>query len=206
MKRLTAPVLDATLLAKLQSRPAARQCKMWGNSGGHPKTFKNSLTAKLLTIQSKRCAYCCVHIAEKSPARDHIAPKESHPEFTFEPLNLVLACFHCNTECKGAYDTIVAKSAVYRKCTFSIIHPYLDTPGDHIQFIGSVNKILVQVINDSWKGENTVKMFRLASPEMTKQRAKDVLIDDDLDHLPGRWREGFEYLVHSKLKLKIRNT
>jgi uncharacterized protein (TIGR02646 family) len=203
MKKLTSAVIDSNVLKKLHEYSPERQSDMWVNTGGNPRHFKDSLTDQLKIIQSRRCAYCGRHLLEDSPARDHIAPKESHPEFTFIPANLVLACYHCNTECKLATDTVLVNNAIYQNCTFSIIHPYFDEPGEHIQFIGGENKILVQVISNSSKGKTTVDLFHLASSELTKQRAKDAMFDTDLDHLPGNWQDAFRYIAQSPLQMKI---
>ena len=204
MKKLTPAVINRALLGKLHAYPAARQSAMWENTSGRPRTFKDALTTQLKTIQSRRCAYCGTRLREESPARDHIAPRESHPRFTFITLNLVLACYHCNTECKGATDTVTLKHRTYRRCEFSIIHPHLDEPSHHVEFVGTLNKILIKVVAGSQKGRETARMFRLANVEMAKQRAKDALLDADLEHLPGNWRNGIEYAVNVPLRQKLR--
>lgn len=203
MKKLSPAKIDTELLKRLHAKPADKQAKSWTYTNGDPREFKDNLTLQMLTNQSSRCAYCGRKLTERKPHRDHIAPRESHPEFTFIPLNLVLACFCCNTECKGASDTVSAKSADYSKCSFSIIHPFLDDPADHIQFTGGEDAILVQVVAGSSKGTATVTMFRLDSPELTKERAKNVLLDHDLDHLPGKWRDGFVFANANALKMKL---
>jgi uncharacterized protein (TIGR02646 family) len=204
MKKLTPAVIDAALLKSLHAKTPAKQRDMWANTRGNPRKFKDTLTAQLRIIQSRRCAYCGMRLFEESPARDHIAPKESHPEFTFISANLVLACFHCNTESKWTTDTVVAKAATYENCTFSIIHPYFDEPGDHIQFVGGDNELLVQVVNGSQKGLATVNLFALTSPELTKQRAKDAIYDDDVEHLPGPWRDALLRVAEIPLRGKWR--
>lgn len=204
MKQITSAVIDDDLLDALHRYDPERQKDMWKNSNGNPRKFKDDLTLQLLFHQSRRCAYCGIRLREKSPARDHIAPKESHPEFTFIPANLVLACFFCNSECKGTEDTVALKNAVYENCSFTIIHPIFDKPSDHIHFVNGNTKLLIKVVPGSLKGRETVKMFRLADAEIAKQRAKDAKDDDDLEHLPGKWRAAFDQAVIAKLKLKYR--
>jgi uncharacterized protein (TIGR02646 family) len=205
MKRLTAAVINAGLLNKLQSKTPANQKKAWPYTSGNSRRFKNALSAHLKVEQSNRCAYCGLRLMELNPARDHIAPMEFHPEFTFFPNNLVLACYHCNTDCKGAADTIATKNGTYETCIFSIIHPYLDDPTQHLEFVGGRRKLLIKVIGGSPKGRETVRLFRLANAARALQRAKDVLFDEDLAHLPGQWRGQMDNLLPLlNLKMQLR--
>ncbi len=204
MKKLTPATVDASVLTKLHAKSPQLQKKSWGYTDGYPQKFKDAITTQMAIAQSNRCAYCGTRLLGEEHHRDHIAPKKKHPEFTFIPANLVLACYYCNSECKGEAETISAKSTDYSNCTFRIVHPILDEPSDHIQFAGGEDKILVQVVPGSTKGTATVTMFHLDSPELTKQRAKDVFFDKDLDHLPGKWRDGFVFANTARLKMKVR--
>lgn len=206
MKKLSPAVVDAQVLLKLHAKSPIKQRATWDYTKGYARQFKDAITAQLINTQSRRCAYCGIRLRGELQHRDHVAPKEAHPEYTFLTVNLVLACYHCNTECKGRTDTILTKHADYANCTFSIIHPYYDEPGDHIQFVGGQNKILVKVVTGSLKGRETVRLFRLADVEITKQRAKDAMFDSDLEYLPGPWRNGFQYVDQRKLKMKIRTS
>ena len=206
MKKLKAAEIDDNVLQKLQRKTPEMQRKSWDYTRGHSRTFKNSITAQMIPIQSTRCAYCGSRLHGTKHHRDHIAPKESHPEFTFVPSNLVLACYHCNTDCKGTTDTVSNKNPEYSKCLFTIVHPYFDEPSNHIAFVGGINSILIQVVNGSAKGKATIGLFHLDSPEMTKQRAKDAMFDNDLEHLPGKWWNGFRYIATANIKMKLRAT
>lgn len=138
MKKLTPATIEPALLAKLHAKSPALQQKTWDYSSGRARAFKDAITEQMLVIQSVRCAYCGSRLHGTRHHRDHIAPKESHPEFTFLPENLVLACYTCNSDYKRAADTIITKSKIYAYCTFSIIHPHFDEPSDHIQFVGGI--------------------------------------------------------------------
>lgn len=201
MKKITPAVVNQADVTVLQAYPAARQSSMWENSSGRPPRFKAELTADLLIKQSSRCAYCCTLLRETKPHRDHIAPKGAkfHPEFTFEVKNLVLACFYCNTERKGETDTVSAKAPQYESCQFSIVHPILDDPERHLKFVGHRGNILIQTVDGSAKGQTTIDLFDLASPELAKGRAKDALFDDDVAHLQGRWKRLLEQVALSPL-------
>lgn len=201
MKKIAPAVVNQADVAALQAYPASRQSAMWENHSGRPQRFKAELTADLLIKQSSRCAYCCTRLRETKPHRDHIAPKGAtlHPEFTFELRNLVLACFFCNTERKGETDTVSVKASQYTNCQFTIVHPILDNPTHHLTFVGHRGNILIQTVNGSGKGQTTIALFDLASPEAAKGRAKDALFDRDVAHLQGRWKRLLEQAALSPL-------
>ena len=203
MKKLQPAIIEQGVLDKLHAKTPQKQRDSWGYTRGYAGKFKSGITEQLLRNQSRRCAYCGSRLRGEHPHRDHIAPKESHPEFTFLPSNLVLACYYCNTECKGAYDSVDGKAAAYSKCTFRIVHPYLDEPSEHIEFVGGEKEILIRVTNDSAKGRETIRLFKLTSPEISKQRAKDALFDEDLEHLPGPWQGALEDALQMKLAPKV---
>jgi len=204
MKRLTPAIIAPDLLAKLHAKSPALQRKSWKSSRGHARVFKNAITAQMLVIQSTRCAYCGSRLHGTKHHRDHIAPKESHPEFTFLPENLVLACYTCDSDYKWTVDTIVTKDAAYANCTFSIIHPHFDEPSDHIQFISGVGGLLVQVVPGSTKGRATVDMFHLDSPERTIQRIMVAALESDVEFLGDKWRNGFEAALAANIKMRMR--
>jgi uncharacterized protein (TIGR02646 family) len=207
MIKLTPATIDAALLLKLHVKTPEKQRSMWDYTRGYARTFKDEITTQMATIQNRRCAYCGSKLSGDELTRDHIAPKEHYPQFTFFPANLVLACTFCNTECKKATDTVTVRDAVYENCTFLIIHPQLDEPTDHITFVGGVDKILIKVLNGSPKGRETVRIFRLASPDRTKRRAEDAATakeEQDIAHMPGRWRDSFIWVQKAKLGIKFR--
>jgi 5-methylcytosine-specific restriction endonuclease McrA len=83
---------------------------------GCVKAFKRRILEQGLVIQELRCAWCTLLIGEqgrRSIHRDHIAPKQSYPQWTFLPKNLVLACEYCNGfAVKSRLDTV-------RRCDLS---------------------------------------------------------------------------------------
>lgn len=204
MKKLTVPSIDPAVIRKLREKSPRTQTKHWEYTSGYAGKFKRELTKKLETIQANRCAYCRVKLEGKYHHRDHIAPKELHPEYTFTPMNLVLSCYYCNTECKGDTDTVIFKCFEYKYNNFSIVHPYLDNPEEHLEFLGKENQILVSVVDDSPKGEKTIRMFRLDSADKSKRRAMDALLNAETEGMPGRWLDGLSYSLSAKFKSKIR--
>ncbi len=191
MKKLNVPAFDRStvrfLLSKLDSIKTAQ--KLWKRNDGKYKAFKGNVTATMKVAQSSRCAYCGARLHEQRPHRDHIAPKSPHYRWTFWPINLVLACYCCNVDRKNGFDTVDVLAKSYRRTTFNIVHPFLDDPADHLNFDLADKSILVQPKNASAKGAKTIELFGLMEPERAKQRAKDALLDDDIDHLHGQWRD-----------------
>ena len=157
----------------------------WKNGKNATKEFKSEVTRLLLIEQSKRCAYCGSRLFEEKPHRDHIAPKETYRKWIFWPQNLVLSCFRCNTEAKASYDPVVTEGKSYRTTTFGFVHPYLDDPTEHFTFTPGGFALLIFSKNGSLKGQASIDLFDLSSTERAHQRAKDYLLDDDIQHLHG---------------------
>ncbi|MCU0091322.1 HNH endonuclease [Pseudomonas koreensis] len=204
MKKLTCPTYDMDLVRTLSSRvTAATAASIWKQTGGKPGALKASMTELLFIAQSNRCAYCGSRFFEKYPARDHIAPKDPYYQWTFWPENLVLACFACNTDRKKIYNPVITPAAIYKNTTFNFVHPFLDDPTRHIKFTGHRLKILISASGSSSKGQNTIDLFDLANAERSKQRAKDALMDQDVDHLHGKWKRLFELLISSPFSERL---
>ena len=157
----------------------------WKNGKQITKQFKKEVTRCLLVAQSKRCAYCGSRLYEKHPHRDHIAPKGTYPEWTFWPENLVLSCSTCNTDIKGSYDPVDVRGKTYRTTTFKFVHPYLDNPSAHFEYVPGGKALLIYAKQGSAKGQKSIDLFDLASIDRALQRAKDYLHDEDCTHLHG---------------------
>lgn len=211
MKKLNLPVFDRNatrlLCAELADSPTAQ--KLWRRTYGKYKEFKNNITNAMMTEQSKRCAYCGARLYEKKPHRDHIAPKSPHYKWTFWPANLVLACYCCNVDCKGEENTVDVVAASYRRSKFNIVHPFFDDPADHLDFTLDTKAILICPKNGSAKGARTIELFNLMDPERAKQRAKDLLFDDDVNHLHGITRDMFlaaaKELHEGRITMRVSN-
>ena len=129
-----------------------------------------------LVASQNCCAYCGLKFkGDKDKQIEHIAPKAKfrQPQFTFTLHNLVLSCIYCNNLIvKGTKQTVVLPANnIYKKCNFLIIHPYFDNPNDHIDWTDNLDKILIQVKNNSAKGRESIKMFGLDSEGMSEMRA-----------------------------------
>lgn len=208
MKKLVVPAYGwRTVRALFKYAETTKAKDPWSGGTKLTKAFKKDVTAFLLVEQSGRCAYCGGRLFEKRPHRDHIAPKEKYRKWMFWPENLVLACFACNTDLKAAFDPVLKEGATYRLTDFSIVHPYLDDPAQHINYAAAGLSILISPVNNSPKGLKTIQLFGLADPERAKQRAKDLLLDSDVEHLYGNFKTlyqaAFDQIQNRRLTMRM---
>jgi uncharacterized protein (TIGR02646 family) len=125
--------------------------------------LKQKIKEQLLTIQDGYCAYCGISFSirggNSSIHREHVAPKhiDVHIRFIFEPQNLVLACSRCNGfDYKGSKNYLTLYDEDYSVCEFSIVHPHLD---DFFEHLTDQNGIIIEIVNDSEKGQKSLKEF-----------------------------------------------
>jgi len=108
-----------------------------------------------------KCVYCESYIDGVSfPHIEHILPKHSHTDLTFEWDNLTLACPACNTY-KG----------IGEPTNNNFIHPYADAPEDRFHFIGS----LIAPTGSDIAAKNMVNWLRLNRGGLVIDRADIVL-------------------------------
>lgn len=156
----------------------------WSLKSSDIEKIKNHIKNYLAINQGDRCAYCGNKFnITSAPEIEHIAAKGGaietiYPEFTFTPLNLVLACHLCNSPIKKGKKKVI-KNLVqnYSHCTFTIIHPYFDDPEDHLQ--EHINNDGTGIIYGykSLKGKNTIDMFKLNKEVQIKARADDIILE-----------------------------
>lgn len=128
-------------------------------------SLKDSIRARLKKVQGEFCIYCACQFDSASTTHiEHIAPKKDYVYFTFEPLNLVLACQRCNIDKKRTGDYLVKKNRIYKNCTFNIVHPYLDDLDDHIEYTRVV------ILSKTIKGQKTISEFELNEERLLVKR------------------------------------
>lgn len=152
----------------------------WGMDDVRLSAIKTKIKNQLIVAQN-RCAYCGMPFkGPKDKQVEHIAPKASfrQPQFTFTLQNLVLSCIHCNNLIvKGSRPTVqLPAHRLYSKCKFIIVHPYLDNPDLHFDWVDNQDKILIQVKDNSPKGKASIEMFELDSEGMSEMRAALVAL------------------------------
>lgn len=165
--------------------------KDWtGDMWNHPpndeiQTIKAKIRTQLGTVQ-KKCAYCGLKLKGTSNGQiEHIAPKAyyRYPQFTFTFLNLVMACGYCNGfDKKSTVDTIDSKHKLYKRCKFSIVHPYFDNPELFYEWDDKGVEILVSIKDAEpdiqEKAKNSIEIFGLAEPTMSELRAQQVRFEE----------------------------
>lgn len=154
-----------------------------------------SFRTRLLELQNYRCAYCQIAIdADELGHRelDHILPKlgtqnckddnarsndyakrqytYGYPQFTYEPLNLVVACKICNAY-KRSFDPLRDRTVAYAGNEYpdvsSILwfYPYAHCYSDHISL--SDNWLYTRITDE---GEFVIKACRLDRAEALSSR------------------------------------
>ncbi len=106
-----APAVFATDPAQIRKIAEAQRTFYKSRSSGGP----------LQQIRRKSGLLCCPMCGSQHPGTlDHYLPRESFPEFSILPCNLIPACPHCNSG---------VKKGRYRGTTLPerFIHPYFDT-------------------------------------------------------------------------------
>jgi uncharacterized protein (TIGR02646 family) len=134
--------------------------KGWKKRDNATLDLKNSMSEYTLNQQKCKCAYC-EDLITGGAQLDHVVPKQLHPEFCYEPKNLLTSCAVCNMYIKNAGDTI--KQPVkrrYEKNKFLIVHPYFDDPDDHIKFINE-DKVIIDEVGSTALGRDTIAFFHL---------------------------------------------
>jgi hypothetical protein len=146
----------------------------WDSGASATRHFKKAFVTWALQNQQNSCAFCCLEIdhdgVRRTPTAEHIAPKEGYPQWTFESLNLIMACGSCNSHFKHVYDPVVGHSDDYEDIVLTIVHPYLDKVSDHIRG-GYLGGLLAPVTPEplSIKGLETISLFNLIDPGLRKQ-------------------------------------
>lgn len=155
----------------------------WDKSDKMTKSIKNTISIQTLKFQNCRCAYCEDILQEGGVQIEHIAPKSIHGEYCFEPKNLVSACSVCNSTIKkGFKDTIVPpKKEIYDDNIFSIVHPYLDNPNDHIKY-NDEERTIFDLNKCTQKGIETINTFNWDSlnafiKRVLNAKSKDIPIE-----------------------------
>lgn len=163
----------------IQRGQARGQRREWAErSNSRVDNFKNSVRLELFSAQLGVCGYCLLPIgnveARRVPQIDHLVPWKRYPEWTFEPLNFVLACATCNENRKGDTDTLHPSSrrrplCQYSKLDFLIVHPYIDDVGKHIDGGFSDPSLPPSpIVGISEKGISTIELFGLDSADMLR--------------------------------------
>ena len=186
--------IDGQVQEYLDKIPVADQPKKWDKSKAQAVSrFKTAIMTHGMAVQGNRCAWCTLLVGtagHRTAHRDHIAPKKLYPQWTFKPINLIVACEYCNGfAVKHDLDTVQVLQAKYEQCTFWIVHPYLDIVSDHVGFMedeAAVQSVAIQ--GRSPRGLWTIEKLQLDSPEMTNLRARELAAERAINKLPHHYQ------------------
>lgn len=141
------------------------------------KTVKNEISKKLFANQGFKCVYCERYLIGLDPEIDHFVHKAIYPQFTFTTVNLFYSCGFCNSSSrKGQKPTILNLHRYYHQCTFQIIHPFYDDPGQEIKF-QDADRILLDWHNCSIKGRATIEFFGYDDDIMVMIRSRQLIYE-----------------------------
>lgn len=148
--------------------------------------LRGAIRKHYLAQQDYHCAYCnrfrqdfhgyCWDI-------DHIIPKDTHPQFTYEPHNYALTCKDCNTK-KGEFNVLepsVIAAVKYPKNSndYIIINPHFDDYSVHMAVDYNINK-QVYHIPKTKKGTETFRMCNLSRFTEVIAKTSEVVEDENI--------------------------
>nr|WP_311527645.1 hypothetical protein [uncultured Ralstonia sp.] len=154
--------------------------------------FKSLIRRQLLKIQDHRCGFCGLPFDETSSNEiEHFVPKGGpkrpyYVGYMFCTLNLTLSCHLCNSPIKkGTYNPVRKWAGTYADLDFKIVHPMLDDPDHHYDWVIETKKVIIKFKDE--KGKESIRVFKLDSTAHTEARAKQLILDtlksDDRDEL-----------------------
>jgi uncharacterized protein (TIGR02646 family) len=114
----------------------------WNSLGGPVAAIRKGVRDHCLAQQKYRCAYCRMEKKELHGMTwdvDHVIPKALHPQYLYEPYNLVVSCKACNIA-KSDCDVLTRKLRRAEKLpvdsgSYKIVHPYFDVYSHHFELI-----------------------------------------------------------------------
>ena len=143
----------------------------WAKGDNQTRELKNKISEFTLLQQRNRCAYC-EEFMVGGIQLDHFVPKQMHPEFCFEPKNLVSSCAICNMYVKNAGDTVVPPiKKRYEQNLFKIVHPYFNDPDVHIKYTNE-DRVIIDNERCTDLGRATISFFHMNEYPAYCQRAK----------------------------------
>jgi hypothetical protein len=129
-----------------------------------------TIKAALVAETHGKCAYCESKVSQVYPGDvEHILPKRARPDLFVNWDNLTFGCSICNT-----------KKGTYYDPDLPLLNPYVDDPGDHLQFLGP----FVIHLSGSVRGETTRIHLDLSRIPLVERRMERM---EALKQLIDRW-------------------
>ncbi|MFI6389468.1 HNH endonuclease [Nonomuraea sp. NPDC050540] len=145
-------------LAAAGSKPV-RARSMWRGAKALQRDLRDQL--QLMAMGINCCMYCGDGL---SPDIDHFEPLSLAPERTFDWLNHLLACAHCNSHHKR---DLFPRDQLGRPM---LVDPTCEEPADHLEFILSTGDYEPLTV----RGEITVETFKLNRDALRRSRLAAV--------------------------------
>jgi hypothetical protein len=132
---------EAELVETFIVLPADEMYQFWDNTKtGAWGRLKKNVKDHYIRAQDYQCPYCLQRIeVDHNGAWDaeHIIPRKTHPQFTFESYNLCVSCKDCNS---AKSDKKVSYARIKEKFSCSsddylICHPHFDEYSEHIKVV-----------------------------------------------------------------------
>lgn len=143
-------------------------------SASRYSSLKKAIKFHYSVVQDDVCPYCREEIRYGGYGEpiEHIYPKSDEPSWMFEPQNLCLSCYGCNSKKHDKITTIdgFIKEMKYpnRSADFRIIHPHFDKYSAHIDS----GDVFVRPRSNSEKGKETIRICQLNRMDLLIKRAK----------------------------------
>jgi uncharacterized protein (TIGR02646 family) len=123
--------------------------------------FKSNLITDLRFKQDNKCCYCKWELGYdiKNVDIEHIIPKSTYSQFTFNPKNLALSCPGCNTS-KSFKNVLHKPIKSYPRggTNIMIVHAHFD---DYKECIEIHDGAIYEGLDDAGKGCDTIKICKL---------------------------------------------
>lgn len=146
--------------------------------------FKGNIRTHLKRQQNNRCAFCrCrISVGTSWSNLEHLVSKTDYLQFKFTSNNLVYCCIKCNmakVKSNTLSNPIADKTQQLfpnHSGGFVIVNPYYDDYENHIDFI---DDIIIVVANNSDKGRETIRLYKLFRPELAEDRAFELNLNQN---------------------------
>ncbi|PQK74415.1 HNH endonuclease [Pantoea ananatis] len=137
--------------------------KFWEITGNTElDNLKKYIKDFYLRAQGFECPYCKQEIKVKHNGAwdtEHIIPRDTHPNYMFEPMNLCVSCKDCNGE-KSNKKVLKSRATIHlpkKSESYLIVHPHIDEFDKHIAIIDSATYFLPKTD----KGRKTIEICGL---------------------------------------------
>lgn len=181
-------------------KTSSAEWRDWKSSAQACSEFRRDFRDWALRNQGARCAYCALKVGRmvrRTETLDHFIPKGpsgGYARWTYEPLNLLVACHECNSRIKGSELAVRAPAPpAYEACEFTMFHPYLHRPAT-AHFSGGYQGVARprRIKAESALGLRTIELFQLTNAGLRQTWRADFYAakrDRRISRLPNALRK-----------------